>query len=156
MAPVCGLRMDAEATERMRQATAPARAAADGPSTRTFRVATYSVKGTSNSTILPFASAARRCSSSNAPTTSTGAVIPVFGVPTLPPSPSIASGAARGLTSSADSAPRTQCGTITGSPRTFSSPSAFMKSRIQSIAASRLAEPLSRWPKVSTRRPSLR
>ena len=30
MAPVCGLRIEAEATERIRQATAPARAAADG------------------------------------------------------------------------------------------------------------------------------
>ena len=36
MAPVCGLRIEAEATERMRQATAPTRAAADGPSVRTL------------------------------------------------------------------------------------------------------------------------
>ena len=89
-------------------------------------------------------------------TTSTRAVIPFLGVPTLPPRPSIASLAARGFTSSADSAPRTQRVTMTGSPWTFSSPSAFMKSRIQSIAASRLADPLSRWPKVSTSRPSRR
>ena len=49
--------------------------------------------------------------------------MPSAGVPTLPPSPSIAKRLRRGVTSSADSAPRTQCGTITGSPRTFSSPS---------------------------------
>ena len=114
------------------------------------------MNGTSNSTILPFASAARLWSSSNELTTSTGAVIPRFGVATLPPSPSIASLAARGFTSSADSAPRTQCGTITGWPRTFSRPSAFIRSSTQSIAASRLPEPLSRWPKVSTSRPSRR
>ena len=68
----------------------------------------------------------------------------------------MASLAARGFTRSADSAPRTQRGTITGSPRTFSSPSLFIRSSTQSIAASRLAEPLMRWPNVSTSRPRRR
>ena len=80
--------------------------------------------------------------------------MPFRGVPTLMPSPSMASFARRGFTSSADSSPRTQCGTMTGSPRTFCKPSSFIVSRIQSIAASRLAEPLMRLPNVSTRRPS--
>ena len=151
---MCGLRIEADATDRMRQATAPTRAAADGPSVRMRRVAEYSVNGVSKRTILPFASAARRSSSSNEATTSTGAVMPALGVPMLPPSPSMTSRAARGLTKSTDSAPRTQRGTITGSPRTFSSPSAFIWPRTQSIAASRLAEPLSRLPNVSTSRPS--
>ena len=153
MAPVWGFRIENVATDRIRHATAPARAAAEGPSVRTCRVAVYSVKGTSSSTILPFASAARRASSSSEPTTSTGAVIPRAAVPTLPPRPSIASRARRGRTSSADSAPRTQRGTMTGSPRTFSRPSLFIVWSTQSIAASRLADPLSRDPKVSTSRP---
>ena len=38
--PVWGLRIEFDATDRMRQATAPTRAAADGPSVRTGRVAT--------------------------------------------------------------------------------------------------------------------
>ena len=64
------------------------------------------------------------------------------------------SAARRGRTSSADSRPRTQCATITGSPRTFCSPSRFISARIQSIAASRLADPLGRWPNRSTSTPS--
>ena len=60
----------------------------------------------------------------------------------------------RGLTSTADSSPRTQWVTFTGSPRTFWRPSFFISARIQSIAASRLREPACRWPKPSTSRPS--
>jgi hypothetical protein len=87
--------------------------------------------------------------SSKLDTTTTGAVMPPADVPTLPPRPSIASGLRRGDTSSADSAPRTQCGTITASPRTFSSPSARIFASVQSIACSSASEPLSRLPKVS-------
>jgi len=156
VSPVCGFRMEEEATDRMRHATAPARAAADGPAVRTRRVTGYSVNGASNSTILPRASAARFASSSSEETTSTGAVIPPPGVATLPPSPSMASVARRGFTSSADSVPRTQRGTMTGSPWTFSSPSARISRSTQSMAASRAAEPLSLGPNVSTSRPSRR
>ena len=107
------------------------------------------MNGASNSTIFPFTAAPRAARSSKLVTTTTGAVIPPAGVPTLPPSPSIASGFRRGVTSSADSAPRSQWRTITGSPRTFSSPSARMRSSVQSIARSSDADPLSRCPNVS-------
>ncbi len=80
-------------------------------------------EGTSKRTIFPRASAARRWRSSKESTTSTSASIPSGGVPTLPPRPSMCSSAGRGASSSADSSPRTQRGTITGSPHTFSSPS---------------------------------
>ena len=76
--------------------------------------------------------------------------MPPAGVPTLPPRPSIRSGARRGSISSADSAPRTQCGTITGSVCTLSKPSFLSCASSQSIARSSEAEPLSRWPCVST------
>ncbi len=74
----------------------------------------------------------------------------------MPPSPSSGSGIRRGRISVADSAPLTQWGTMTRSPRMFSRRSRFISDKIQSIAASRLAEPLSRGPKVSTSRPSRR
>ncbi len=112
------------------------------------------MNGTSNRTIRPSASSARCSSSSKLETTSTSAVIPAAGVPMLPPRPSMGSSAARGSTSRADSSPRTQRGTMTGSPRTFSSPSASISARIQSMAASRLADPLNRWPNPSTSRAS--
>src|SRR5215217_167002 len=47
--------------------------------------------------------------------------MPDAGVGTLPPRPNIAREVRRGWISQADSWPRTQCGTITGSPRTRSS-----------------------------------
>lgn len=62
----------------------------------------------------------------------------------------MASRMGRGLTSSADSSPRTQRGMITGSLWTFSNPSRRISATIQSIARSRLGEPLMRWPKPST------
>src|SRR5690606_8104236 len=49
--------------------------------------------------------------------------MPSGGVAMLPPSPSMGSSCRRGSISVADSSPRTQRGTMTGSPRTFSSPS---------------------------------
>jgi hypothetical protein len=107
------------------------------------------LNGWSNRTILPRASPARRSSSWKLLTTSTGAVMPSGGVPTLIPSPSMLSGATRGDVSVADSSPRTQCGTIAGSPCTLSSPSFRISPRIQSIARSSDADPLKRWPKVS-------
>jgi hypothetical protein len=79
----------------------------------------------------------------------TSASTPSPGVPTLLPSPSIASEWRRGATISALSWPRTQCGTLTGSRRTFSKPSFFISAAAQRIAASSDSEPLSRWPKVS-------
>ena len=107
------------------------------------------MNGTSNSTIFPFTAAPRAARSSKLVTTITGAVIPPAGVPTLPPSPSIASGFRRGVISSADSAPRTQWLTIARSPRTFSSPSARIRDSVQSIACSSAVEPAMREPKVS-------
>jgi hypothetical protein len=79
-------------------------------------------------------------------------VIPPSGVPTLPPRPSTGIGMASGCgaTTSSDSSPRTQCGTITSWPRTFSSPSASSSESTQSIAASSMSEPLSRRGKRST------
>jgi hypothetical protein len=79
----------------------------------------------------------------------TSAVMPAGGVAMLPPSPSIGRFCARGLTSWADSAPRTQTGTITRSPRTFWSPSSFIFAITQSIARSSDADPLRRLPYVS-------
>ncbi len=98
------------------------------------------------------ASAARASRSAKLFTTSTCAVIPLAGVPMLPPSPSIGSGARRGVSISADSSPRTQCGTIAASVCTLSSPSSFIRATIQSIACSSDFDPLSRFPKVSVRR----
>ncbi len=49
----------------------------------------------------------------------------------------------------ADSAPRTQAGTMTGWPRTFSSPSARIRSRMWSMDASSASEPENRGPNVS-------
>ena len=74
--------------------------------------------------------------------------MPPGGVPTLLPSPSIASGCLPGATISRLSAPRTQCGTLTGSSRT-SRPSRRISFAAHLMAASRFSEPLSRWPKVS-------
>ena len=68
----------------------------------------------------------------------------------LPPKPVMGSMRRRGVSNSTDSLPRTQRGTITGSPRTFSSPSRSISAKIQSSADSRLDEPLNRGPKVST------
>ena len=75
--------------------------------------------------------------------------MPAAGVPMLLPRPSIGSPTRRGCSISADSAPRTQCGTRTSSPCTCSSPSFFISCRIQSSAASKLVEPAWRGPKVS-------
>ena len=58
-------------------------------------------------------------------TTSTSASMPVGGVATLPPRPSIAIGCSGGSTITALSCPRTQRGTITRSVRTLARPSAF-------------------------------
>ena len=77
--------------------------------------------------------------------------MPARGVPMLPPSPSIVIALARGRTSSSDSRPRTQCGTIAGSPRTLASPSFFISASVQSIASSSAFVPLKREPKVSVR-----
>jgi len=60
--------------------------------------------------------------------------------------------ARRGATSSADSDPRSQWGTRTGSPRTLAKPSARMDSMIQSMAASSRALPTGRFPNRSTSR----
>ena len=88
-------------------------------------------------------------SSSKLRTTSSSASTPSAGVPTLLPRPSITSAWRRGATISRLSWPRTQCGTLTGSLRTFSRPSFFICATAQSIAPSSACEPLSRWPKVS-------
>ena len=55
----------------------------------------------------------------------------------------------RGAIISTDSAPRTQRGTITGSPRTLSRPSFFISASVQSMARSSDSEPENRGPKVS-------
>jgi len=69
-----------------------------------------------------------------------------FGVAMLRPRPSMLSTLWIGLTTRADSAPRTQCGTFTGCWRTFSRPSAFICSATQATARSRLGDPLRRLP----------
>jgi hypothetical protein len=97
----------------------------------------------------PLASAARASSSWKPFTTSTSASMPSGGVPTLLPRPSMTSPPGNGETSSALSRPRTQCGTFTGSRRTFSRPSFFISSAAQRMAASSDSDPESRWPKVS-------
>ena len=75
---------------------------------------------------------------------------PSGGVPTLLPSPSITRSWTRGDDDLRDSrVPRTQCGTFTGSLRTFSRPSFFICSTAQSMASSSACDPLSRWPNVS-------
>jgi hypothetical protein len=56
----------------------------------------------------------------------TSAVMPSGGVATLPPRPSMVSGWRTGLTISASSRPRTQCGTLTAGVATFSKPSRFI------------------------------
>jgi hypothetical protein len=63
----------------------------------------------------------------------------------------MASGTGRGWRSSSDSLPRTQRGTTTSSPRTFSKPSFFISAITQSMAASRFVLPLKRGPNVSHR-----
>ena len=107
------------------------------------------MKGTLKSTTRPFACAAFASRSSKLATGSTSAVRPSAGVPTLPPRPSTTRSPPAGSTRSRLSRPRTQCGTSTGSRRTFSSPSAFMPASAQRRAASSCGDPLRRWPKVS-------
>ena len=149
MAPVCGVRKASSATERMRLATAPALAASMAPWDRKRTVSPYSVKGTLKTTIRPRISAARCANSAKLVTTLTGAVMPPGGVPTLPPKPSIGRRSRRGDSISTDSVPRSQRGTTTGSPWTFSNPSRRIRSRIQSTADSRAGDALGRAPKVS-------
>jgi hypothetical protein len=75
--------------------------------------------------------------------------MPRGGVAMLPPRPTIGSRARRGSINSTDSLPRTQCGTMTGSAWTLSSPSLRISASTQSIACSRLSDPLKRLPKRS-------
>ena len=149
MPPVCGVCIENGPTDRIKLATAPARAAWIAPCVRTITVWRYSVNGTLNRTIFPTASAARCLRSSNPLTTSTSAVMPSGGVPTLPPKPSIGKSRRRGESNSTDSLPRTQRGTVTSSPRTFWKPSFFISARHQSMASSRFFEPVKRGPNVS-------
>ena len=61
------------------------------------------------------------------------------------------SGFATGSSMTADSRPRTQCGTFTGGVRTFSSPAFFISAADHSIARSSEADPLRRLPILSQR-----
>ncbi len=106
-------------------------------------------KGRLKRTIFPLASDPRCASSSNDETTSTSAVIPSGGVPTLVPRPSNASLRGDGEIISAASCPRTQTGTRTGSVATFSCPSATKVSRAHSIAWASAGEPVGRGPNRS-------
>jgi hypothetical protein len=83
------------------------------------------------------------------PTTKTSAVMPPGGVAMLPPSPSIGRFWTRGRTICADSCPLTHTGTIAGSPRTFWSPSSFIRAITQSIVCSSAGVPLKRFPNLS-------
>ncbi len=153
---MCGVRSDIGVTERTSTASAPNCIAESAPDPRYCTAAPYASnagspvgKGKSKSTILPATSCACARRSSKSFTTSTGAVMPPAGVPMLRPSPSMCSVSRRGEISTALSAPRSHTGTITASVCTFSRPSAFICSTIQSIACSRRAEPLGRLPNVS-------
>ena len=107
------------------------------------------MNGASNSTILPAACDALAVSSLKLLTTNTSAVMPPGGVAMLPPSPSMGMYCARGLTICADSAPRTQTGTMTRSPRTFWRPSSFIFAITQSIVCSSAGVPDRRLPNFS-------
>ena len=72
--------------------------------------------------------------------------MPVGGVATLPPRPSIAIGCSGGSTITADSCPRTQRGTITRSVRTLARPSAFSVVTAHWMARLRFSDPDSRLP----------
>ena len=82
-------------------------------------------------------------------TTATSAVSPPGGVATVPPRPSTARRRGAGVTISADSLPRCQIGTRTGSSATFSCPSATKASCAQTIARSSAGEPVIRGPNWS-------
>ncbi|MNC85248.1 hypothetical protein D3C83_08380 [compost metagenome] len=72
--------------------------------------------------------------------------MPPAGVATVPPRPRISTSWLGGSTISALSRPRTQRGTITGSVRTFSRPSAFIAATAHAMAPSRFSEPLNLAP----------
>jgi hypothetical protein len=96
-------------------------------------------------------SAPSASSSSKLDTAMTSAVMPSGGVPTLPPSPSMATGASTGSTRRADSWPRTQLGTFTSGVWTFESPSRRISPAAHSIAFVNAGEPSMRWPIRSQR-----
>ena len=78
-------------------------------------------------------------------------MIPPAESPTLIPNPSMCSGLFSGAVNRADSAPRTQCGTLTGIVRTLLNPSRFMVSSAHAMARGRESDPLSRLPMRSHR-----
>ena len=55
-------------------------------------------------------------------------------------------GLSSGAVMRADSAPRTQCGTLAGITRTLLSPAAFMVSTLHAMAFSKPGDPLKRFP----------
>src|SRR5262245_48993440 len=106
-------------------------------------------------TTLPFTRSPRVRRFSSESVSLTSATIPPGGVGRLIPTAVATTGRSTGVRIVTVSSPRTQCGTVTGSPRTFASPSRRNSSRAQATAASAPGEPDRRGPIRSVSQVSL-
>jgi hypothetical protein len=160
---VCGRRKSAVANERIIMPTAPDFAAAAAPLYRSPTtpaiaaiIGSVRVDALVEKDDLPFALLAERLGLIEAGDLDDVCGDAGSGRPSLMPSARIAIGCGTGLTMRPLASPRTQCGTIAFSARTFSRPSRFISSRHQMIAFSRFSEPERRGPMRSQSHASLR